>query len=201
MQDDIPLNGNTMRKLLPVAAAVALIVGKPVHATGLDLALSNETANIEGFTPLSVIDEGGQLGVGVFYNDLDDVVFHSTLIAMGNQTNTRVPYQLAVGVKVLAGEIKEAGVDVGALAIGGSINIQYPIGYNPVDFNVEAYFTPGITTFGDTESVIEISSRLSIEIVPQAKAFIGYRLLEIEDQNNVTWELDDNVHFGIRLQF
>lgn len=190
-----------MRKLLPVAAAVGLIVGNPVNAAGLDLSLSNETANLDFFSPLPVINEGGQLSLGVFYNELDDVIVHAKMTAVGTQTNTRVPYQLAFGAKLYVGEIKEAAVDVGAMAIGGSINIQYPVGYNPVDLNIEGFFTPGITTFGDTESVFEISSRLSIEIVPQAKAFIGYRMIKIEDERNVTWPIDDNVHFGIRLQF
>lgn len=190
-----------MCKLLPVAAAVGLIVGNPVNAAGFDLSLSNETANIELFSPMPVINEGGQLTLGAFYNDLDDVIVHGKMVAVGTQTNTRVPYQLAFGAKIYVGEIKEASVDAGALAIGGSINIQYALGYNPVDLHIEGFFTPGITTFGDTESVIEIGARLSIEIVPQAKAFVGYRLLEIEDKNNFNWELDDNVHFGVRLQF
>ncbi len=190
-----------MSKLLPVAAAIGLILGNPANAAGFDLSLSNETANFELFTPLRVLNDGGQLSLGVIYNDLDDVVLHAKMVAVGTQTNTRVPYQLAFGAKAYFGEVKEADVDVGALAIGGSINIQYAIGYNPIDFHIEGFFTPGITTFGDTESLIEIGARVSIEIVPQAKAFVGYRLLEVEDQDNFNWELDDNVHFGIRLQF
>ena len=198
----IPLNGTTMRKLLPVVAFVAAFCCNTVKASGTDLSLSNESANIELFGPMrAVIERGGLAAVGLLYNDLDDVVGHIKMVAVGTQTNTRVPYQLAFGVKGYAGEISDPGIDVGALAIGGSINIQYPFGYNPIDLNVEGFFTPGITTFGDTESVIEINTRLSIEIVPQAKAFIGYRLLEIEDDRNFNWELDDNVHFGIRLQF
>ena len=89
-----------MCKLLPVAAAVGLIVGNPVNAAGFDLSLSNETANIEVFSPLPMINEGGQLTIGVFYNDLDDVIVHGKMVAVGTQTNTRVPYQLAC----LAGE-------------------------------------------------------------------------------------------------
>ncbi len=190
-----------MRKLLPVAAAVGLMIGNPVHASGLNLALSNETANLELFTPFSPLNDGGELSLGIFYNDLDDVIFHTKLVAVGVPTSTRIPYKLAFGAKAYIGEVKEASVDAGALAIGGSINIQYPLGYNPIDLTIEGFFTPGITTFGDTESLIEISASLSLEIVPQAKAFVGYRLLEIEDQSNVNWELDDNIHFGIRFQF
>ena len=158
--------------------------------------------NVEVFTPLNnFIEQGAQLSAGLFYNDLDDAIGHVKLVAVGTQTNTRLPYRLAVGAKGFAGEVKEADVDAGAIAIGGSIEIQYAGGYNPIDLTFEGFFTPGITTFGDTESIIEISARLSVEIVPQAKAFIGYRNFELEDTSNITWELDDNIHFGIRLQF
>lgn len=191
-----------MRRLLSVITVVAAFFSSNVHASGSDVSLSNETANIELFGPMrGIIETGGQATLGLLYNDLDDAIAHLKMVAIGTQTNTRVPYKLAFGVKGYAGEISDPAVDVGALAIGGSLNIQYPFGYNPIDMNVEMFFTPGITTFGDTEAVIEINARLSLEIVPQAKAFVGYRLLEIEDEQNYNWELDDNVHFGIRLQF
>ena len=195
-----------MRIFLPVVAAVSLqfsnAVSNNANAAGLDLALSNESVNVEVFTPLNnFIEQGAQLSAGLFYNDLDDAIGHVKLVAVGTQTNTRLPYRLAVGAKGFAGEVKEADVDAGAIAIGGSIEIQYAGGYNPIDLTFEGFFTRGITRFGDTESIIEISARLSVEIVPQAKAFIGYRNFELEDTSNITWELDDNIHFGIRLQF
>ena len=195
-----------MRIFLPVVAAVSLqfsnAVSNNANAAGLDLALSNESVNVEVFTPLNnFIEQGAQLSAGLFYNDLDDAIGHVKLVAVGTQTNTRLPYRLSVGAKGFVGEVKEADVDAGAIAIGGSIEIQYAGGYNPIDLTFEGFFTPGITTFGDTESIIEISARLSVEIVPQAKAFIGYRNFELEDTSNITWELDDNIHFGIRLQF
>jgi len=191
-----------MRNLLPVAAAVGLSFGNPVSASGFDFSFSDETANLEFTAPVtSIIENGGQVSLGVLYNDLNDVVLHGKVVAVGTQTNTRLPYQLTVGAKAYTGKVKEAEVDIGAIAVGGAINIQFSSGYNPMDWTVEGFFTPGITTFGNTESLLEIGSRLSIEVVPQAKAFIGYRLLEVEDERNLTWEIDDNIHVGIRLQF
>lgn len=198
-----------MRKLLPVIV-LGLLFSTNTQASGLDLSLSNESANFEFLAPVRTFtrgNRGGQLEstglvtAGFFYNELDDVVGHAKLIAVGTQTNTRVPYQLEFGVKAFAGKVKQNDTDVGALAVGGGIKIQNPAKYNPIDFKVEAFFTPGITTFGDTDSLLEITARVSLEIVPAAKAFIGYRLLEVEDDSHVTLELDDNVHLGIRLQF
>lgn len=191
-----------MRKLLSVVALIGAFYTTSAQATGADLSFSNESANIEIFGPMGAfIERGGLTSFGVLYNELDDLVGHVKLVAVGTQINAQVPYQLSFGLKGYFGEISDPSIEVGALAIGGAVNIQYPFGYNPIDINVEAFFTPGITTFGDTASVIEISTRLSLEIVPQAKAFVGYRMFDIEDDSNVNWEIDDNVHFGIRLQF
>ncbi len=198
-----------MRTLLPIIV-LGFLLSTSTRASGLDLSLSNESANIEYLSPVRKFTRGsrggqlestGLLSLGVFYNELDDVVGHAKLIAVGTQTNTRVPYQLEFGVKAFAGQVKQNDTDVGALAVGGGIKIQNPARYNPIDLKVEAFFTPGITTFGDTDSLLEISARVSLEIVPAAKAFIGYRLLEVEDDSHMTLELDDNVHLGIRLQF
>lgn len=198
-----------MRKLLPVIVLGFLLSTSP-RVLGIDLSFSNETANLEYITPVHTLTRGqrggqlessGQLSLGLFYNDLDDVVGHAKLVAVGKQTNTRVPYQLEFGLKAYAGKVDQDDTDVGALAIGGGIKIQRPARNNPVDLKIEGYFTPGITTFGDTESLLEIAARLSIEIVPAAKAFVGYRLLEVENDDNFTRELDDNIHVGVRLQF
>lgn len=198
-----------MRTLLPVIV-LGMLLSTSTRASGLDLSLSNETANIEYLSPVRKFTRGarggqlestGLLSLGVFYNELDDVVGHAKLIAVGTQTSTRVPYQLEFGVKAYAGQVKQNDTDVGALAVGGGIKIQNPARYNPIDIKIEAFFTPGITTFGDTDSLLEIAARVSLEIVPAAQAFLGYRLLEVEDDSHVTLELDDNVHLGIRLQF
>ncbi len=201
-----------MRKLLPVIAAGLLFsTSTGTQASGFDLSFSNETLNFEYLTPVRSFTRGkrggqlestGLLSFGAFYNELDDLVGHAKLVAVGNQTNTRVPYQLEFGVKGYVGSVEQEDTDVGALAIGGGIKVQFPATFNPIDFKVEGFFTPGITTFGDTSSLLEITARVSLEIVPAAQAFAGYRLLEVEDDDtNNTLELDDNLHIGVRLQF
>ena len=199
-----------MRKLLSVIAIASLLLASNTNAAGLDLSLSNETANFEVSSSVRKFtrgDRGGQLrssgevSVGLFYNDLDDVIAHGKLIAVGKQVSTRVPYQLEYGVKAFVGSISDVDTDVGALAIGGGIRFRNPRKFNPIDLQIEGFFTPGITTFGDTSSVLEINTLLSVEIVPAAKAYIGYRLLEVENDSNETLELDDNIHFGFSLKF
>ena len=89
-----------MRKLLPVIVLGFLLSTSP-RVMGIDLSFSNETANLEYITPVRTFTRGkrggqlessGQLTFGLFFNDLDDAVAHAKLIAVGNQTLTRVPY-------------------------------------------------------------------------------------------------------------
>ena len=199
-----------MRTLLSVFVLSCLLSTTGAHASGFDLSLSNETANLEFLAPVRKFTRGnrggqlqstGQVSVGFLYNDLDDIVLHGKLVAVGNQTTTRVPYQLEFGVKAYGGNVSDTDTNIGALAIGGGIKIQNPARFNPIDLKIEGFFTPGITTFGDTDSLLEIGARLSLEIVPAAKAFVGYRLLEVENEDAVTLELDDNIHFGVNIVF
>jgi len=198
-----------MRTLLSVFV-LSCLLSTGAHASGFDLSLSNETANLEFLAPVRKFTRGnrggqlqstGQVSVGFLYNDLDDIVLHGKLVAVGNQTTTRVPYQLEFGVKAYGGNVSDTDTNIGALAIGGGIKIQNPARFNPIDLKIEGFFTPGITTFGDTDSLLEIGARLSLEVVPAAKAFIGYRLLEVENEDAVTLELDDNIHFGVNIVF
>jgi len=153
-----------MRKLLPVIA-LGLLFSSGTQASGFDLSFSNESLNLEYLTPVRSFTRGKRGG-------------QLELVAVGNQTSTRVPYQLEFGVKGYVGAVEQNDTDVGAVAIGGGIKVQFPATFNPIDFKVEGFFTPGITTFGDTSSLLEITARVSLEIVPAAQAFAGYRLLE-----------------------
>jgi hypothetical protein len=147
-----------MRKLLPVFALIGALFYNTAQASGTDVSLSNESANIELFGPMrAVIERGGLATLGFLYNDLDDVVGHLKLVAVGTQTNTRVPYKLAFGLKGYAGEVSDPALDVGAIAIGGSINIQYPFGYNPIDLNYRNQHTHFDRDCASGESVCWLS--------------------------------------------
>jgi len=92
----------------------------------------------------------------------------------------------------------------GALAIGGQVRYVFP-GSTPFAILVEAFGAPDVTSFSDFKGLIEFRVALEMEITPSARAYIGYRTLEVEmpgglvDGDDV--ELDDKGHIGVRFSF
>jgi len=65
-----------------------------------------------------------------------------------------------------------------------------------------AYYAPDITSFGDTEEVIDYTLGFQIEALPQTVAFVGLRHFEVGLDSGDDYELDDdNIHIGVRLTF
>ena len=190
-----------MKKL--IAASVLLFASTGVFAGGLDLALSDETANLAFlFNPPGVEVSHAQVGIGVLYNDADDLLFHASVLALGPGRYDGRFFRLGAGVKIYAGDLDGLDETIGALAIGGRLGI--PIvrdNANPVDAVVEGYFAPGITSAGDTESLMEWAARIQVEIVPSARAYLGYRFVEADVEDIGDVEIDDNFHVGISIDF
>jgi hypothetical protein len=178
-----------------------------VAAAGLDLALSNETANLAVlFNPSTSSVNNSQISVGGVINDVDDIIFYGSIMAQGPGQYGDTYYSLGAGVKLYGGHLDggDDGSDqtIGALAIGGRAGfyiLRHPI--NPVDVEFEAFFAPGITSTGDTEKLWEFTGKLRVEIVRSARAYLGYRLLKVDTKDNGKLEIDDNIHLGISIDF
>ncbi len=187
-----------MKKLI---AALAFLVGSSgVNAAGLDLALSNETANLSFlFNPPGT---ASQVGVGAMFNDADDLILYGTIMAMGPRKYEDKFVSLGAGVKIYGGDLDDLDQTVGALAIGGRVGLPIVRNtVNPVDTVFEGYFAPGITSTGDTEKLWEFSGRLQVEILPSARAYLGYRLVKVDTEDFGKVEIDDNIHLGISIDF
>jgi len=204
-----------MNKVL--AGLVLLLGSTQAFAGGLDLALSNDTANISvtlSQDPFQLDnsgyrDGGAELAIGGFISEADDGVVHATFLARGIQQSLTSQYNFSAGVKVVAGEIRVdtpvVGVteseSVGALALGFQAGMVIPSKFNPVELSVEGFYAPSITSFSDADRYGELTARLQVEVMPRARAFIGYRRLTFDtnDENDV--RLDNNAHFGISISF
>lgn len=205
-----------MNKVL--AGFVLLLGSTQVMAGGLDLALSNDTANLSitlNQDPFDANqdrarDGGAEVAVGGFISEIGDSLLHATLLARGIRQTVASQYQISAGMKIIGGEIKIAGdtqeaedsESVAALALGfqGGLLLQ-PSTYNPVELTFEAFYAPSITSFSDAESFGEVTARLQVEIMPRARAYIGYRRMRFDtnDFDNVT--LDRNAHVGLSISF
>ena len=170
-------------------------------ANDFEAMLSNETAQFTFRSDSSLVGWGGaDLGLGLFYNENSDYIGQVGLLQM-RQASQQNPLTFGVGVKAYLGQLDDPDADVVGFGIGGQI--RYTIaGTMPMAVYLDATYAPQITSFSDTEGVIDYSLGFQIEALPQTIAFVGIRHLEFEldGQDDYTAD-DDNLHFGVRLTF
>lgn len=192
----------------------------PLWAGGIDLALSNETAylsvilNRDPFLASSVgnraQDGGAEIAVGGFISEADDKLVHGTLMARGVRQTADSQTHISAGMKLIGGEI-EAGPNreddginetVGALALGFQAGLLLQqSAYNPVELSFEGFYAPNITSFSDAERFGEVSVRLQVEIMPRARAYIGYRRMRFDTNDYEDVQLDRAAHVGLNISF
>jgi len=177
------------------------VVFNQVQAKGLDLRLADKTAELIYLTEASTFGYGGaDMGIGFFYNDADDFMFSASAMVSGHGSGNNRPLQFGVGVKVLYATLDLPDLDAGALAVGGQVRYVIPSS-TPVAFLAEGFISPDITTFSDAEQMIEYRFALELEVTPSARAYVGYRKIEFDMTGLGDYEMDDEVHLGVRLAF
>lgn len=171
------------------------------EANDLELALTSETAQLTFRSDSSLIGWGGaELGLGFFYNEADDFVGQASLMQR-RQASKNVPLTLGVGVKAYLGSLDIVEQDIVAIAIGGEIRYTIP-GVMPTSIYLTIHYAPKITSFSDTEEIIDANLGFQIEVLPQTTAFFGLRNLRLDLNNGDRYEMDDDrVHAGVRLTF
>jgi hypothetical protein len=170
-------------------------------ANDFEAALSSETAQFTFRSDSSLIGWGGSdLALGLFYNEDDDFIGQVSLIQM-RQASEDNPLTFGVGVKGYLGTLDDVDQDVLAFGIGGEIRYTIP-GTMPMAVYLRGYLAPEITSFSDTEEVLDYQLGFQIEALPQTIAFVGIRHLEFETDDEGDYDADDdNIHFGVRLTF
>ncbi len=191
-----------MKSLLkPALLAAILLVPGLASANDLEAALSSETAQFTLRSDSSIIGWGGaELAAGFFYNNADDYVAQIGLMQR-RQASQKTPVTLGVGVKGYLGHLKTPNEGIFAIAIGGEARYTIP-GVMPMSVYLTANFAPKITSFSDTEELVDTNVGFEIEVLPQTMAFVGYRNLRINQSNGDSHDMDDNrIHVGVRLTF
>lgn len=202
-----------------VLAGLILLVGTAqASASGLDLALSNETANLTFVLNSDPFysdqnlnrDGGAEMAFGVFINEAGDELVHATLLARGIHQSLASQYQISAGMKLIGGEINIGDEPtgntetetVGSLALGFQAGLLiHPSEYNPVELIIEGFYAPSISSFADANRYGEVSARLQVDIMARARAYIGYRRIRFDTNDFDNVSLDRSAHFGISISF
>lgn len=183
-----------------LVAASLLAASTAGHAQGLDISLSDKTANLVYLTDSGSLGYGGaDMGFGLFFNENDDYLGTGNLLVTSHPTSGR-NLQLGVGAKAYLGEHDASDETVGGIGIGGLARYVIPA-QMPMGIALEGYVAPQVTSFGDTKGLTELMARFELEIMPSTRGYIGYRLLEPEFDDAGEVEFDDEVHLGIRITY
>ncbi len=183
-------------------AAMLWVSCNVVDAAGLELDLSEESGEFTYLINSRGVVEGGlDVGFSFFYNNREDVVLGANILSLGQQAKYGQPLQLGVGAKLYGGKLEDDR-EIGAIGIGGRLGYIIPSQFSPVALVAEFYFAPSVTSFSDAERLIELNTRVEVEITPTAMGFFGYRLTTVRMAGTEDdMELDDNLNVGVRFLF
>jgi hypothetical protein len=190
----------TMRHLLSTLLLSGLFASG-VKAAELELALSPDSINGEFILDSGIVGAGGaDLSLGLFYNEDDDVLGNLGLLVSGMPAG-QTPFTFGLGARFYAGRVKQRNDQTNYnLAIGGRAKYTIPANI-PMHASAQIFYAPNITSWSDSEQLLDFGLRYEIEFVPQTSAFVGYRLLKVDLDEGGNPKLDNNVHLGIHLSF
>ncbi|MBL4712020.1 MAG: hypothetical protein JKX75_05920 [Gammaproteobacteria bacterium] len=174
-------------------------------AGALDFRVGSDMAELSYLTQTASFGYGGaDIGFGALINDDNDVIANGTILVSGSSTGDVKALHFGVGAKVYVGLLEgpnsDLDVDGAAVAIGGRIRYVFP-GNAPLAVLGEAYYAPEVTNIADFDGLFEYRVALEYEVTPSARAYIGYRKLEVTFNDNVEIDVDDEAHIGVRFEF
>jgi hypothetical protein len=192
-----------LRKALLVT--VILFSFKNVYAGAIDFRVGSEMAELSFLTQASSFGYGGaDIGFGLLINEHNDVMINGSILVSGSSAGDVNGLHFGVGAKVYAGVIdgpnSDIDIDGAAVAIGARVRYVFSSS-TPIAILGEAYFAPEVTSIAEFDGLVEYRLALELEITPSARAYIGYRNLEVTFNDRVDYEIDDAGHVGVRFEF
>lgn len=183
-------------------AVLPMVFTLPAQASQLDFALSEETASLEAHVDTNAFMAGGaQASIGGLYNQDDDIAGFIGFSSRGaSNYNTNNAYTFGVGVRGYYASLEDLNQNVGAVALGVNGRMRFNPGF-PLAVSGELYYAPKITTFDDGDDLLDTRIRLETDVSPNARAFVGYRILQTELKSGRDYDLDDHVQLGVNFDF
>lgn len=176
-----------------------------VFAGAIDFSVGRDMAEFTFLTQTASFGYGGaDIGFGALINQNNDIVANASILVSGSSTGNVKGLHFGVGAKAYGGTLEgESGnldVDGGAIAIGGRIRYVFP-GSAPVAVLGEVFYAPEVTSISEFDGLREYRFDIELEVTPSARAYVGYRQLEVTYNNDIDYEVDDEAHIGVRFEF
>jgi len=192
-----------LRKALIITTV--LIPFQNSYAGAIDFRVAQDMAEITYLTQTSSFGYGGaDIGFGGLVNQYNDFVANGSILVSGSSTGDVKGLHFGVGAKAYAGSLdgSSGNLDVngGAIAIGGRMRYIFPSS-TPVAILGEAFYAPEVTSISEFDGLREFRADIELEVTPSARAYVGYRKLEVTYNNSVDYNVDDEAHIGVRFEF
>jgi len=193
-----------LRKALVTTAL--LLPFNHVSAGAIDFRVGKDVAEISFLTQTSSFGYGGaDIGFGALVNDNNDFIADGSILVSGSSAGDVKALHFGVGAKAYGGTLKGPGstsldINGGAIAIGGRVRYVFP-GNTPIAILVEAFYAPEVTSISEFDGITEYRFAVELEVTPSARAYVGYRKLDVTFNKNTDYEVDNEAHVGVRFEF
>ena len=150
--------------LLPLSVLCAA----RVFASSADLAISNET--VEGTYRQSITD--GISATGGWLHHEDDIDIASAGIYGGGRQG-----EIGAFIGAKAFWLNADGPDGQGIALGGALSYEL---FPRVTVEANAHYAPSVTSYKDIDSYQEWGLRLTLQVLPAANLFVGFRDINVD---------------------
>ncbi|MDG6774575.1 YfaZ family outer membrane protein [Thiomicrorhabdus sp. ZW0627] len=190
----------TKSTLKAALLSVCTLLITPVHAdsVGLDLAVSDETANFGIFTQSQSPVDSSRYAAHYFYNEPGDRVYSVSADVQRKGMAGNPNLELGLKGKGFYFTQDSFNLDGFGLMLGVVGRYWLPT-QSPASVSVEALYAPEIVTSGDANSMTEMSVRADLHILPNVVGFVGFRYLVGDLKADSNYEFDKNAHIGVEV--
>lgn len=190
-----------MRACLTAVALLTGAIASPVLAQSdenrraLELALSEETAQLRYDTPTDTGGENSRMFYTLFLSEERDVVGSAALLL--DSDLQLGPFDFHFGPQAYAALLDEENEDVFALSLGleARFNLVPSRGIAIVG---SAFYSPDVLTFGEADNLTDFMARAEIRLNDQLVGFAGYRWFELDLIDRGERRLQNEIFAGVK---
>ncbi len=190
-------------RISSLLAGAWLAVASGVGVAGsLDANLNNDSARLALSWMTAPSPNALEGEASIYYNTDSYYVGTLGVRVVGETGRQGNPLEAGVGGKLIAitsGD--DDNLDAVGLGLGFGLR-YYPVSINRLAFGGQVHYAPEIVAFGDVNNLFEGILTVEYQVLPQAFAYVGYRLLKVErEDNGKSQDVDEGAHVGMRILF
>ncbi len=168
----------------------------------LDANLNNDSARLALSWMTAPSPNALEGEASIYYNTDSYYVGTLGVRVVGETGRQGNPLEAGVGGKLIgitSGD--DDNLDAVGLGLGFGLR-YYPVSVNRLALGGQIHYAPEIVAFGDVNNILEGIATVEYQVLPQAFAYVGYRVLKVErEDNGKSQDVDEGAHVGMRILF